>query len=372
MKQISILVLILTMVACGGADKKDQLAALKKQQTEINEQIKALEAELNAGAKDTGENAKQVILTDVTTAAFNHYVEIQGKLDGDDNVGVTAQAMGIVRKIFVRAGQTVKKGQILAELDAAVYEQTLKELEASSSFVNDLYERQKGLWEKKVGSEVQYLQAKNNKESLENKIRTVKEQLAMTKITAPIAGTIEDAPLKVGQAVQPGINVFRITNFGQLKVVADVSETYASIVKEGNRVMVLFPDIAYDMEAKIDFASKFINPVNRSFQIEIHFSPKASAGMKANMVAVVKINDYSNANAISLPINWVQTDSKGSFVFVAANNGQKLLAERRPVSLGVEYNGMVEVRSGLQAGDKIVSVGYQDLVDKQPIVVATK
>ncbi|MDP4210637.1 MAG: efflux RND transporter periplasmic adaptor subunit [Bacteroidota bacterium] len=361
------MLMLIVLFSCSG-DKQAKLAKLKLERDKLTEQINKLEGELAAKggtAEDAGKSPK-VTVAELKAETFNHFIEIQGKLDGEDNVGVSARNAGVVDAVYVKVGDKVGKGQILAKIDDKVYQQNLNELKTRLSFAQEMYDKQKRLWDQKIGSEVQYLTAKNNKEAIENSIKTLKEQIETTRIIAPISGTVEDAPVKVGQAVSPGLPIFRVVNFSSIKVVADVAEAYATKVTVGDDALIYFPDIQKDVPAKISSVSKYINPINRSFQVEVRLK-SALPNLKANMVAVLKINDYKAANAIAIPLNYVLTDQSGSFVFVAYHNSPKLVAKRVLVKQGKTYNGIVEIVEGLKAGDKVITAGQQSLEDGQTI-----
>ena len=249
-----------------------------------------------------------------------------------------------------------------------MYYQTLEELKTQIDFASNIYNKQKSLWDQKIGSEVQYLTAKNNKESLENKLKTLQEQINMMKITSPIDGTIEEMPIKIGQSMAPGIPAFRVVNFSKVKIMAEVAEAYSAKVSKGDSVLVSFPDINLEIKDKISFASKYINPINRTFSIEIKFNSGKNP-IRANMVTVIKIADYNSPNAIIIPVNLVQSDNTGSYVYVSETINGKLVAKKRMVKQGMNYNGIVEILDGLKVGDKIITTGYQDLEEGQTIKI---
>jgi RND family efflux transporter MFP subunit len=363
--KIFIAFLALAMVACSG-NKQSQLNKLKQKQEKLTQQIQKLEAELNQQA-DTAVTIqpKLVRIAEVQPVSFNHFIEVQGKLDGDENVGIAAQALGKIVEIYVRQGQNVSTGQLLAKLDDAVLQQQLKQMETNLQMVTELYEKQKRLWEQNVGSEVQYLQAKTNKESLEKSIAALKDQIKMMAITSPVNGTVEDISVRIGQVVSPGVPLIRVVNFSKLKVVADVSETYSSKVNPGDRAKVYFPDLKTEIETKISFVSRYINPVNRTFTVEASVE-KPIPGLKANMVAVLKINDYSNPKALVLSSNLINKDQNGNFVYVVASNSAPK-ARKIYVQTGVTYNGMIEITGGIEPGTKVITVGYQNLRDGDPV-----
>jgi membrane fusion protein (multidrug efflux system) len=361
------LVVILSVASCT-SNKQDQLNALKKKHDILTEQIKTLEKEI--AESDTTlvaeANTLKVAVTELKAGVFNHFIEVQGKLDGEENLGVSAKAPGTVDAVYVRMGDKVTKGQILAKLDDKILQQTLKQMTDNLVFVTELYDKQQKLWDQKIGSEVQYLSAKNSRESLENSIKTIQDQIDMMSIVSPINGTVEDVAIKIGQSVGPGLPIFRVVNFSTMKVVADIAEAYSSRVNVGDEVIVRFPDLQKEMIAKISSASKYIGAQNRTFQIEVRMKPEFN-NFKANMIAILKINDYRSENAISLPINLLQNDQEGSYVFVAVKEAASFIAKKRTVKVGQTYNGMIEITDGLKTGDLLISAGQLDLQDGEAI-----
>ncbi len=366
MKKILLIAVAGLFIISCGSDKKSKLEKLKKQYDEIALQIKDLEKEI---AKDEGKGTDkiaEVAIKEVKAEEFNHYLEVQGKIDGDENVSVSPKMLGVVTSIDVKEGQDVTKGQILAQIDDAVLKQSLAALDSSLVFVNNLYLKQKRLWEQKIGSEVQYLTAKNNKENLENNIKTAKEQIALAKIVSPINGTIEEIPIKVGQSVTPGITTaFRVVNLSKVKVVADIAEAYSAKLKKGNEVIINFPDLDKEIISKISFASKYINTVNRTFATEILLD-NSNQEYRANMIAVVKINDYHADSAIVIPVNLLQKMDEENYIYMAGkNSNNKNIAKKVKVKTGQTYNGYTEILDGLKKGDKVITVGYQNVEDGQ-------
>ena len=369
MKKLIIIISILfTIVACKSGDKKAQLEKLKTQRDKLTEQITKLQEEIaKEGTDSTTQKIAIVGVAEVKAQEFNHFIEVQGKIDGEDNVAVAPKMSGSITKVFVKEGDIVKAGQILAQIDDAVLRQSIDEVQTQLNFAVVMYNKQKNLWDKKIGSEVQYLSAKNNKEALEKKMKTLNEQMDMTKITAPINGSIEEVLVTVGQVAIPGVlPAFRLVNFSVVKVTADVAEAYSPRVKKGDKVYIRFPDFNNDIESNITFTSKYINPTNRTFTIESRLSP-GKMEFRANMIAVVKINDYKSANAFVLPVSVIQKDTKGEYVYVQESNGKDVVAKKRVVKSGQNYNGLAEVVDGLKAGDKVIVTGFQNLEDGQII-----
>ncbi|MCB8995259.1 MAG: efflux RND transporter periplasmic adaptor subunit [Bacteroidales bacterium] len=360
---------VLLIIASCSTSKQDQLTALKKEHDAIAEKIKTLEAEIAASDTSNANNealALKVATKVMTPTVFNHFIEVQGRLDGEENLGVSAKMPGTVESVNVSMGDKVTKGQILAKLDDAVLQQNMKQLKDNLGFVTELYNKQKALWDQKIGSEVQYLSAKNNKESLENSIKTLQDQIDMMRIVSPINGTVEDISIKIGQSVGPGLPIFRVVNFSSMKVVAEIAESYSSRVNKGDEVIVRFPDLNRDITARISSASKYIGPQNRTFDVEVKMKPEFN-NFKANMIAILKINDYRAEKAMVLPINLIQNDQQGSFVFIAVKDKDSYRAHKAPVKAGQSYNGLVEITSGLKEGDILITAGQLDLQDGQTI-----
>jgi RND family efflux transporter MFP subunit len=362
---VAVTVVLFLMFSCS-SNKQAQLSKLKQQQTVISDKIKTLEAELSTEKKGSlnPEKFKFVGLKPVSSNTFDHYIRVQGKLDGDQNAAVFAEAPGTVSSKFADVGQKVTKGQVLAQIDDQQYRSQMQGLETQYKFASDLYDKQKRLWDQKIGSEVQYLQSKTNKESLEKQISSLKQQVDKFKIKSPIDGTIEECNIKVGGVVSPDprLAAYRVVAFKNLKVSAEVSEAYSAKVKIGDKLLVLFPDINKQFETKVDFVSKYINPVNRTFMIETKILDGIQ-DLKANMIAIIQINDYHTDKAIQVPMNVIQTDQVESYVYVVRPKDKYNAAFKQQVVLGNSYNGVAEVLKGLAIGDKVISVGYQELVD---------
>jgi RND family efflux transporter MFP subunit len=363
------IVVLFLLFSCS-SNKQAQLAKLKQQQTAINDKIRSLEGEISTGKKDSLNPGKFkfVGLKDVNSNTFDHFIRVQGKVDGDQNAAVFADAPGTVTSKFADVGQKVVKGQVLAQIDDQMYRSQMQGLETQYKFASDMFDKQKRLWDQKIGSEVQYLQSKTTKESLEKQISSLKQQIDKFKIKSPIDGTIEECNIKVGGVVSPDprLAAYRVVAFKNLKVSAEVSEAYSAKVKVGDKLIVLFPDINKQFETKVDFVSKYINPVNRTFIIETKLLDDFN-DLKANMIAIIQINDYHTDNAIQVPMNVIQTDLTGSYVYVVRSKDKYNAAFKQPVTLGISYNGVAEILKGLAVGDKVISVGYQELVDGEYI-----
>jgi len=366
-RTIIFLLLSIVAVACSKpADKKSELAKLKKEHDELTVKIKKLETELQLSDTTKTSKVTAVSVTEAQPVVFDHYLEVQGKVDGEENIAVSAQMAGSVTHVYVKEGDQVRKGQVLAQIDNSVMQQQVASTKQQLDFATNMYTKQKALWDQQIGSEVQYLTAKNTKENLEKAMATLNDQLEMTRIKSPINGSVEEVNLKVGQMASPGQPAVRVVNFSNVKVVAEIAEAYAPKVKVGDKVIVYFPDFNTEIASQIRFTSKYINPVNRTFQSEVRLGP-SKVEYRANMMAVVKINDYRNPSAFSVPITLIRDSQSGKFIYVAKEENGTLVARRLPVTVGSTYNGLAEITSGITTGDKIITTGFNSLLDGELI-----
>ena len=372
---VLILTLGISLGGCskGGETKEEQLAALKKQQTEIQGQIADLEEELRAEGKLSAPVAAAVPVATVTVTpqVFNNYLEVQGRVDFDQNVVVSAKVPGVLTSVRADRGDRVTKGQVLATIDAAILDQGVAELRTSLDLARTVYEKQKNLWDQKIGTEIQYLQAKNNKEALERRLATLREQQAQYVIKAPISGVIDEFNPKVGEAVGPGspVPVARIVNPNGLKVVADIPEAHAGKLHRGVEAIVSLPDIGKEYPATVSAISQVINTSNRSFPVEIKIKNQVNAPIRPNMVAVIKVREYNNPKAMVVPVNVIQKDESGSYVYVVEKAGKGTVVKRRKVTLGQTYAGHTEITSGLNPNDQVVTAGQQNLNEGQAVAL---
>ncbi len=347
---------ILLFAACTSKpkDKAAQLADLKKEQAKIDSQIVKLQTEL--GKKDSVKSIDVGTVT-VTPGNFTNYVDLQGHIDAQDNVMAYSQSAGVITALNVRAGNHVGKGQVLVQLDNSVLNQQIAQAQTQVSLNKTLYDRQKNLWDQKIGTEVQYLQAQTALQSSEKQVSALRQQADMFRITAPISGTVDQMDLKLGQVIQPGQNGIRIVNTDNLKVKADVPESYATDINQGDNVKVVIPDANDSLMLKVTFAAKVIDPGSRSFGIEIKL-PQSKA-LRPNMTATIRVADYSKKNSLSLPLNAIQRSDTSTFVYLNKNG----IAKRQAVKLGNTYGGKSEVLNGLSAGDQVVTEGASDIED---------
>jgi RND family efflux transporter MFP subunit len=361
MKKLLYIPAILLLAACSKPkDKKTELADLQKQQAELNTKITKLQAEV--GTTDSTK-AIEVGVAEVKTGSFTNYVQIQGKIDAQDNVTAYPQSPGTITNIYVKPGQRVAKGQVLVQLDNSVLQQNIAQGEAQLSLLQTLYNRQKNLWDQKIGTEVQFLQAQTNLQAGKKSLASLRQQANLYRITSPINGTVDQMDLKLGQVAQPGTTGIRIVNADVLKVKADVPESYAGSVGTGNTVMILVPDAHDSLTTKVTFAAKAIDPTSRSFAVEIKLPARKT--LRPNMTAILKIADYSKTNTITIPVKAIQRSEEGDYVYINVNG----IAKRTAIKSGITYGGQTEILSGIKAGDQIVTEGAADIEDGDKVKV---
>ena len=346
---------------------------MEEQRNDLDKQIIALRAELASESNDEVEIKKIVEISQINHAPFRHFVKIQGTVESDNNILIPAQASGVVKKIYVKEGQRVKKGQLLAELDAAIYESQIKELKTGLELATTLYNRQERLWNKKIGSEVQYLQAKTNKESLDQKLATVTEQYRLTKITAPIDGSVDRIIIKENEATAAGMGTIRIVGLSALKITAKLSEVYQERIKEGDSVTVEVPMLNQNFNSVVSAVAKVIDPNNRTFSIDV-IVPRSGNDLKPNMLVRLSINDYSNMTALAVPLKSVQRTADASFLFVASkvegSPDNVRIAEKRFVKPGLYFENKLEINSGLKDGEFVIVNGFNDLANNEKVRLA--
>jgi membrane fusion protein, multidrug efflux system len=353
-------------------DKKAELEKLKGDQTKIGEKITKLQDEIakldpNAAAGV----AKLVAISPVQTSTFEHFIEIQGTVEAT-NISYVAPPNGqggIVKALYVTQGQNVGKGQVLARLDDQIIRQQMEPLQVQLNAANDTYKRMKNLYDQGIGTYQNVLNAKTQVETLEGNIATLRRQAAMMTVTAPQSGVADLVNVRVGEMWNP--MAVRIVNTGVLKIRANIPENYQTKVAVGSPLEVALPDENNRMvNATVTVVGRIIDPATRTFYIEAKVP--ASSNLKPNQVAKVHIKDYGNANAITIPTSTLQNDETGKYVMVAVKEGQKLVARKRTVTVGELYNDKLEVKSGLQPGDQLITEGFQTLYDGQVVTTQVK
>ncbi len=357
-------ILAFALYACGGGatDKTAQLKEKKAAFEVLRKEIADLERELAKTSGNKNLEGKPVKAVDVVAGLFSHSIDVQGRIDAEESVSVGPQMPGLVKRVYVQAGDRVSAGQVLAEIDADAMVQQLASIKIQRDLAKQVFDRQKNLWDQKIGTEIQFLSTKTQYEALDKQVSAVQEQINMTKITAPISGTIDVINMKAGELAAAGFSSIVIVNTSKLRVKGEIAEGYIAKVKTGNAVQVVLPDANKTLDAKITYAGQYINPLNRTFSVQVVI-PSNEKDVVPNMVAVLKITDYSNDKAITAPLSAIQSSSDGKnfiYIVVAGADG-KMTAERRDVTYEKSYNGRAEITSGLNAGDKLITEGIAEL-----------
>lgn len=373
MQKILILIVLAAFAFSCSPDKKAQLEKLKAEREKISEQIKSLEDEINtSNGSSIAAKLIPVGLTEIKPVRFDHFIEVQGTVDSENNIAIPAETAGVVKKIYVEKGDMVQRGQILAELDGAIYERNIESLKTNLELANTMYERQKRLWDQQIGSEMQYLQVKTQKEVLEKQLSALQEQYNLTKITSPISGTVDQLMIREGESAAPGFPAIRVVQLSNLKVKGEISEVYMTSVKKNDPVKIKLPVIDKELNLRVSAVSQVIDPNNRTLMLEIKI-PSVEKDIRPNMIAIMVVNDYVSEKAIVVPQNIIQKTGTESFLFVAEKNADdQWMAKRKVVVTGKSYDNKAEILSGLKEGERIISAGFQNLADGQLLSVVNE
>lgn len=353
------------------ADKKKKLANYKSELKDLTGKIESLEKEI--AKLDTSfhiqQKMKLIKIAEVKKQDFKHFIEVQGNVDAEENIMALNQQPGIVTAIYVKVGDRVSKGQILGLTQTtAALEDQVRSTETQVALAKTAFEKQARLWEQKVGSEIQYLQAKTQKEAAESGLAGLKKQLEMTKIIAPISGTVDAVNLRVGDMAAPSqlMPGIRIINDQNLKVKAKLADSDFGKVKNNDKVTVEFPDINKSIQTTVSYVSKTIDPRSRTFALEAKLN-NSHGEYAANMIAKLKINDAVLKNVIIVPSNIIQKSAEGKYVLVAREEKGMKVAHKKMVTPGAEYGGNTVITEGLEEGDNIITFGFSEVVDGQRI-----
>ena len=362
----------LLLASCGGGakDPKAELEKLKKEQAATQAKIADLEAKTGSADEAAAANITPVSVMKVQPESFKSYLEVQGRVDFDQNATVGSRAAGTLTSINVQRGDRVSKGKVLATVDASVLDANIAELRTRMELAKTIYDKQAGLWKQQIGTEVQYLQAKNNYEALQRNLSTLNQQRSLYNVVAPFSGTVEEVLPKLGEVTAPGAPVVRLASGQGGKILVDVSEAYGNSIKQGDKAVVTIPDLGgEELPATVRVVTRTINATSRTFTVELRLANGRAADLRPNMVATVRIQNYASQNATVIPVDLVQKDEQNSYVFVVGQAGGKTVAQKRIVTTGNTYNGKVEVKSGLKNDDQVISGGYQNLNDGQVVKI---
>ncbi|MFP4469380.1 MAG: efflux RND transporter periplasmic adaptor subunit [Bacteroidales bacterium] len=366
-----LVIIALLAAGCAGTDDdSSKLEQLKKEREALDKQIRQLEQQIIADGGTVEETSRvpAVVAEKVEPEVFNHYIEVRGSVESDQNIFVPAQRPYMVEKIYVDEGDYVTKGQLMAELDNESIRQSIREVKNGLELATTLFERQENLWEKNIGTEVQYLQAKNRMEDLQIKLRNVETELEKTRIFSPIDGVVDYVAIKEGEAAVPNMGAIRVSNMSAQKVKARVAENYISNIKRGDKIKVYFPVIDLEMDAEITAVAQVIDPNNRTFDIEVDLPDDNR--INPNMLAILTVNDYTNFDAFVLPINALQQTEDRSYVYLAREVNGQWIAEQRDVETGRYSGDEVEITGGLASGDVVIVFGFNKISVGEPIGVS--
>jgi len=368
-------------------DKKAALEKLRGDKAKLDEQMALLEADINKldPANAAAQKAKLVAVQTLAATDFNHYIELQGKIESE-NISYISPRGGPaqVKQVLLKKGQLVKKGQLLLKLDDIIMRQNLSAakqglvtIKTQLSFAKNIAERQQNLWNQNIGTEVQLISAKNNVATLEaqlksaeENVKSVVEMLNTTNVYSDVSGVADEVNIRVGETFS-GVTAqgaqIKIVNNSHLKVSGNIPENYLNNVSQGAPVIVQIPDINKSFNSNVTFVGSSIDALTRGFIIEAKLPDDAN--LKPNQIALLKVKDYASVNAISIPVSTLQNDEKGKFVMIAATEKGKLIARKNPVNIGFINGEMLEIKTGLKAGDVLITEGFQSLYDGQIITI---
>ncbi len=375
-KYLIIAVSSLLFAACGSVSKdentdlaklkteKDSLSTLADKLSKRVVEIDALIAEM-----DTTKKLTVVSKYEAKVDTFKHYFEIHGVVETDQNVVIYPQTIGDIDRILVKEGQTVTKGQLLVQLDAEVIRRNIDEVETSLKLATTVFERQEKLWNQKIGSEIQYLEAETNKKSLENRLATLREQLAMANVTAPFTGIVDQVFAKEGEMAAQGTPLVRLVNVTNIYIESDVSENYLRTIGKGSDVEVHFPSLGIELPAKIAQKGSYINPENRTFKIRVNI-PNKNGDIIPNLLAELKIKDYQNDSSVVIPSRMVQQSPDGNdFLYIITKDNGNTIVNKRIVETGYSYKSYTQITKGLTGTELIVDKGSKSVKDGQKVEI---
>ena len=371
------------MVSCGKGDSVEEVIAngdlaeirakkaeLSSQQSTLSSKIAELDAAIERLDKKTGFALVEV--KQVQDSLFRHYVEIPGDVETDQNITIYPEYSGVLLDVNVDEGDRVQKGQILARIDDGGLSSQLAQMEAQMALAKTTFERQQRLWEQNIGSEIQYLEAKTNYEAIQNSVNQMRSQLAKTVVRAPFSGIIDETFTEEGEVVAPGQSrLFRLINLKDMYISAAVPESYLNKIQKGTDVMVEIGATGASFQSEVKQVGNFINPNNRTFEIQVAV-PQNTQNIKPNLIATVRLNDYTSEGAIIIPENVVQTNAAGerlTYVLERESDSSGIV-HKRILETGLMYDNSVEVLSGLQAGDLLIVSGARSIREGEKVKVA--
>jgi RND family efflux transporter MFP subunit len=383
MNKIIILLSITIFLAACGAQPAEQLSAdltglksqLAKKENELvglKDEIVTLKKRIEELDPDFGNRAIQAVdVLEIQKGEFRHFVEVQATIEAGESKLISSEIPGQIVNLYVKEGTQVKRGQLIATLDGESMRKNIEELETGLGLARDLYERQKRLWEKSIGSEIQYLQARNNMERLEKSLEAARISLKKTNIYSPLTGTVARLMNKEGEIASPGVPILHIISIGKVKVLADVPEVHIQDIQRRDMVKLKVPVLDFESEVPVYRLGQIIDENNRTFDVEVRVN-NPGYRMKPNMLAILQINDYYAKDAVSVPLELVQQDVSGdSYVYVVRQEENQHFVSKRIVKTGVAFEGIIEVTAGLSGEEQLITTGIQYLADGEEITLNT-
>ena len=346
------------------AQNEEKIRELEVQNEDLKKQL----ASIDTAGIDTSAlipvNVKKIIYE-----PFKHYIEVNGNVEPAEEAFISPETSGQIKKIHVSEGQSVQKGQLLISLNTEVTESSILEIKTNLELATTLYEKQKELWDQKIGSELQFLEAKNNKESAEAKLKTLQAQLDMSRITAAFNGIVDDILKKEGELASPGVQILHLVNIDKMKIYANISEAFLNDVNKGETVTVEFPALP-DINLKVPIyrIGTVINNQSRTFTIELQFN-NPHKQVKPNIISTVKINDFYNDSALIVPSIIIKEDRNGKFLFTVKEDGQYPVAKKTYVQTGKNYQDETMLVEGISTGQKVITSGYNLVSDEMPVII---
>ncbi|MBL7856928.1 MAG: efflux RND transporter periplasmic adaptor subunit [Cyclobacteriaceae bacterium] len=352
--------------------KKKDLEAAKLEKVSLEAKIASLEKEIHAADPTflANRNAVLIAAQPVTKKGFEHFVDMRGSVQSRKNVSLSTQVGGTIQRVYVKEGQRVTKGQALVVLDAEILRSSLSELKTQIELATITFEKQERLWNQKIGSEMQYLQAKNQKESLEKRLAVTQAQLDQLTLKAPFTGTIDMVDALEGEMASPGKPLVRMVNADEMYVNADVSEEFIGKFKAGDPAEIFIPALDKKVRTTISAVGQVINPENRTFVVEL--SLPAGLTVKPNQVTIVKLRDYVNAEVYAVPTRIIQRDKSGHFVFAVENKGNVSVARKIYIKAGASYNSVTEILEGLTGSEVVIFEGFREVTEGAEVNIAAK
>lgn len=356
---IYIILIFLFLISCNQPQKQEK--------TSGNEAY----GQQSEASKKTVKNKIAVEVLKVEPQNFTHYIEVNGTLQAEEEAIVSPEVSGRINKIYITEGQKVKKGKLLVILNTSLIESNIREVKTSLKLARLTYQKQEQLWNEKIGTEMQYLQAKNNKETLENKLGTLQTQLEMAKIKAPFDGIVDEIYVKTGEQAAPGMKILHIVNINKMKIYANVSERYLSSVHAGDVAEISFPAYpGYTMKEKIFRTGKVINEKSRTFRIELKINNEDKK-LLPNLISKIKLNDFSTQDALVVPSYLIKQDVKGSYLFIVESQEGKETVKKVYITTGISYENKTMITKGLSSGDRVIVSGYNLVTNGAEVTVRT-